>query len=363
MMSEEHVHVIAEAGVNHNGDPELAFALVDAAQQAGADTIKFQTFDAGSLATGAASKAAYQNVTTDPGESQLDMLRRLQLSSAVQRELVEYCSSRQIQFLSAAFDHESLRFLVDELGLRRLKVPSGELTNSPLLLEFARSGAELIVSTGMANLGEVEQALGVIAFGMMDSDASPQGAADFANAYRSRDGQALLRQKLTLLHCTTQYPTLPEDTNLRAIDILRSAFRVRVGFSDHSEGTAIPIAAAARGASVLEKHFTLDRNLPGPDHKSSLEPEELTEMVTGIRAVEQALDGGPKFPGLVELPNIGVARKCLVAARPIKKGARLVPEDLTAKRAGHGIPPTAYWDMLGSVAKRDYREDDIIEQN
>ncbi len=356
------VQVIAEAGVNHNGSPELAFRLVEAAVAARADVVKFQTFKAEDLVTRDAPKAEYQQRTTGAGESQFAMLKRLELSPALHRELKAEAERRGVAFLSTAFDSESLRFLVDELGLATLKLPSGELTNAPFLLEHARTGAALIVSTGMATLAEVEMALGVIAFGRVAGAQERPGAAAFAAAYASPEGQAALRAGVTLLHCTSDYPASPESVNLRAMDTLGAAFALPVGYSDHTLGTAVAVAAVARGACVIEKHFTLDRGLPGPDHAASLEPEELAAMVRDIRAVSAALGDGIKRPSASEGATAAVARKSLVARVDIRQGERITPEHLVILRPGTGLPPARYWDVIGRVARQDYPAGSLIDE-
>lgn len=354
--------IIAEAGVNHNGDEKMAFALVDAAVAAGADIVKFQTFKASALATADAKQARYQQLNTGQSESQLAMLRRLELSYDAHLRLQTYCQQQGIEFLSTAFDELSLEFLLGPLQLTRLKIPSGEITNAPLVLQHARSGNDLIVSTGMANLAEIEAALGVIAFGYSaTSDIRPSPEA-FAKAYASKQGQNALRQKVTLLHCTTEYPAPPTDINLKAMDTLAAAFGLPVGYSDHSAGIHIAVAAVARGATVLEKHFTLDKALPGPDHKASLEPDELTAMVTAVRQVEQALGDGIKRPAHSELANKAVARKSLVAATDISAGETITAKLITCKRPGTGTSPYYYWDLLDQPASRDYREGEQLAE-
>lgn len=348
--------IIAEAGVNHNGDEKMAFALVDAAVAAGADVVKFQTFKASALATADAEQASYQRQNTGQTESQLAMLSRLELSHEVHIRLQTYCRQQGIEFLSTAFDEFSLQFLLGPLQLTRLKIPSGEITNAPLVLQHARSGNDLIVSTGMATLAEIETALGVIAFGYTAAcDARPSAEA-FATAYASKQGQHALRQKVTLLHCTTEYPAPATDINLKAMDTMAAAFGLPVGYSDHSAGIHIAVAAVARGATVLEKHFTLDKTLPGPDHKASLEPDELTAMVAAIRQVEQALGDGIKRPAPSELANKAVARKSLVAATDITAGETITAKLIACKRPGTGSSPYQYWDFLDQPATRDYRE-------
>jgi N-acetylneuraminate synthase len=354
--------VIAEAGVNHNGRKDLAFKLIDAAHSAGADIVKFQTFKAKSLVTKKARQADYQVSNTKVVESQLDMLSKLELSYDDHLELFNYCQKLGIEFLSTAFDSGSLKFLVEKVGLKRLKIPSGEVTNAPFVLEHARTGCDLIVSSGLTNLSEIESVLGVIAFGLTASKDCRPSESLFAEAYASYEGQRALRNKVTLLHCTTEYPAPFSDINLRAIKTLASAFKLPVGFSDHSDGISMPLASIAFGISVLEKHFTLDKTMEGPDQKASLDPVELKEMVDGIRHVEVALGDGVKRPTLSELKNKGVIRKSLVAEHEIKPGGIFTTENLGIKRPGDGISPYKYWDYLGKFASKAYLPGDMIDE-
>ncbi|OKA70932.1 N-acetylneuraminate synthase [Vibrio parahaemolyticus] len=352
--------IIAEAGVNHNGQEELAFALVDAAHEAGADIVKFQTFKAKNLVTEEAKQAEYQVTNTKKQESQLAMLSRLELSYEIHHDLVKYCNSLGIEFLSTAFDLESLDFLVTDLGLTRLKLPSGELTNAPLVLAHARTGCDLIVSTGMATLSEIEAALGVIAFGYTAAQDEKPSMLGFQEAYASEAGQKALKEKVTILHCTTEYPAPMAEINLRSMDTLGRAFDLAAGYSDHSEGITIPIAAVARGAVLIEKHFTLDKNMEGPDHKASLEPQELGAMVKAIRQIEVALGSSVKTPTESEVKNKAVARKSLVAATDIKEGEELTELNLTIKRPGSGLSPYRYWELIGSKATKGYKAGELI---
>ena len=356
------VFIVAEAGCNHNGDRELAFQLVDVAVGAGADAVKFQTFKAENLVTRSAAKADYQNKTTDPDETQFVMQKRLELKHKTHHELIDYCNKKGIEFLSSAFDLDSLSFLVNDLSLRTLKIPSGEITNGPLLLAYSQTDCDLIISTGMATLGEVEHALSVVAFGLVNGKSSQvqPSRATFWQAYSSPKGQQLLKKKVRLLHCTTEYPAPLEDINLNAMLTMRNAFGLRTGYSDHTEGIAVSIAAAALNATLIEKHFTLDRSLPGPDHKASLEPDELRRMVTSIRTIELAMGSGSKVPMPSEMKNRDIARKSLVAASDIKKGDIFTEENLTTKRPGTGISPMAYWDTLGDEAQHDHGENEVI---
>ena len=354
------VYVIAEAGVNHNGSIEQAKRLVDVAAEAGADAVKFQTFKADKLVSRAARKADYQVANMGTSESQHEMIKKLELDDAAHEVLIQHCKLRGIEFLSTPFDLESLDLLARTFDLSRIKLPSGDITNAPLLLAAARTGKPAILSTGMSTLGEIETALAVLAFGYTEADAPPSLAA-FQGAYGSAAGQKALQDKLTLLHCTTEYPAPFAEVNLRAMATLRDAFGLRVGYSDHTPGIAIPVAAVALGAVLIEKHFTLDRNLPGPDHKASLEPEELRQMMQSIREVETALGSAIKQPAASELRNRPVARKSLVAACDIAKGQLFTPENLAIKRPGDGISPIHYWDWLGKTAERDYQQDDKVQ--
>lgn len=354
------VFVIAEAGVNHNGSLDRAMELIDAAAAARADAVKFQTFRASAIVSHHARKAAYQERTTGADESQLDMIKRLELSEADHRALTAHAQGAGIEFLSTPFDEQSLDMLVCELKLRTIKIASGEITNAPLLLRIAQSGCRIILSTGMSTLAEVEAALGVLAFGMLPPSGAPSPKA-FKQAFASQRGLELLRERVMLLHCTTEYPAAVGEVNLLAMETMRNAFDLPVGYSDHTEGIHIAIAAVAQGACTIEKHFTLSRALPGPDHKASLEPGELTAMVAAIRDVEAALGNGVKQPSPTEIRNRAVVRKSLVAARDIASGEALTAEALTCKRPGGGISPMHYWEWLGRPAQRSYAADELIE--
>lgn len=353
-------YIIAEAGVNHNGSEELAFKLVDAAYEAGADVVKFQTFKAKNLVTAFAEQASYQQNNMQRKESQLEMLSRLELSYDSHHKLIAYCQKKGIEFLSTAFDHESLDFLVNDLGLKTLKIPSGELTNAPLVLAHAKTGCDLIVSTGMASLAEIEKALSVIAYGYLSPDACLPDENSFEKAYSSGEGRLLLKSKVTLLHCTTEYPAPFDEVNLKVMDTLAQAFELPVGYSDHTQGISVPVAAAARGAVIIEKHFTLDKNMEGPDHKASLEPDELKSMVQAVRQVEAALGRGIKGPTPSEADNKHAARKSLVASCLIKKGEMFTEDNICVKRPGTGLSPYRYWDMLERKAHKDYQPGDLI---
>ncbi len=328
--------VIAEAGVNHNGDLRLAKQLVDAACDAGADVVKFQTFQASQLTTKNAGQAAYQQKNLDKKEGQLAMLKHLELKPEQHTELIEYCQNKNIEFLSTAFDMPSIELLAS-LGPKRWKVPSGEITNLPYLREVGGQGKPVILSTGMANLGEIEAALAVL----------------------ERAGTC--RKQITVLHCTTEYPAPFEEVNLRAMNTMGKAFDVAVGYSDHTVGISVPIAAVAMGASVIEKHLTIDCNLPGPDHKASIEPDQFAAMVQGIKSIEQALGDGIKRPTPSEISNLPIVRKSLVAARPIRVGELFNKSNLTAKRPGTGISPMDWDAWIGRKALRDFAADELIE--
>lgn len=358
---ETHTFIIAEAGVNHNGSLERALELVRIAAEAGADAIKFQTFKADRIASATAPKADYQSRNTGDDGSQIAMLKALELSDDQHRTLVKASAAAGIEFMSTPFDEESATFLVDDIGVKRLKIGSGELTNAPLLLHLARTGKAVILSTGMATLDEVEMALSVLAFGYTDAETTKPTAENFRAAYDSPAGKKVLGDNVTLLHCTSDYPAAPETINLRAMDALVDAFGLPVGFSDHSEGLYISAAAVALGAVVIEKHFTVDRTLPGPDHQASLEPVDLALMVQAVRAVEQSLGTGVKEPVAAERNTAAVARKSLVALKDIAEGAEFTSQNLGVKRPGTGVSPIELWRYLGTKATRAYRRDDMIE--
>ena len=329
--------IIAEAGVNHNGDLALARQLVRVAADAGADLVKFQTFVADRITSADAPKAEYQKAATGTAESQQEMIRRLELSRADHEALIDECRDAGIGFFSTGFDPESIDLLV-ELGIDRIKVPSGEITNLPLLRHIAAKGLPVRLSTGMADLAEIEAAIAVLEQG------------------------GIARSDLTVLHCNTQYPTPMEDVNLTAMARIGEAFGIGYGYSDHTLGIEVPIAAVALGATVIEKHFTLDRTMPGPDHQASLEPGELAAMVAAIRNIERAMAGdGIKRPSPSECGNRAIARRSLVAARPISAGEQFGPDNLAAKRPGTGLSPMLWDDVIGRPAPRDFAADELIE--
>lgn len=334
--------IIAEAGVNHNGSLEIAKKMIDVAVKAGVDAVKFQTFKAEKVVTAKAPKAKYQIKNMERAESQLEMLKKLELSRSAHRQLISYCKKKKILFMSTPFDEESADFL-NKLGMNIFKIPSGEITNKPLIQHIAKKGKPIILSTGMSYLGEVEKAIHWIQEG------------------KRRITRSTLVQPLTLLHCVSSYPAVFEDVNLLAMKTMRKAFGLPVGYSDHTLGIEIPIAAAALGATIIEKHFTLDRSMPGPDHKASLEPHELKSMVLAIRNIEKARGNGFKKPSLSELKNREIARKSIVAAKGIKRGEIFTGENLTLKRPGTGLSPIEWDRVMGKTAIRDFKEDELIE--
>jgi N-acetylneuraminate synthase len=352
-------YIIAEAGVNHNGDIEMAKLLTEIAAEAGADAVKFQTFKAEKVISKHAPKAEYQKKTTNEIESQLDMVKSLELDEDAHRILIEHCQSRNVEFLCTPFDLDSIDLLAHKLNLPRIKIPSGEITNGSYLLHVAKTGKPVILSTGMSTLGEVETALSVLAFGYLAKHDKPS-LEKFRDAFCSEAGRETLEEKVTLLHCTTEYPAPFEEVNLRAMSTMRTAFGLSVGLSDHTPGIVVPIAAVALGAIVIEKHFTLDRNLPGPDHKASLEPDELKAMVTAIRNIKAAMGNGQKVPMSSELKNRDIARKSLVAAKQIYMGEKFSSSNLNMKRPGKGLSPMKYWELIGEISKKDYDTDELI---
>ncbi|GMA61014.1 N-acetylneuraminate synthase [Alicyclobacillus fastidiosus] len=360
-MRRSRTFVVAEIGVNHNGSLALAKKLVDAAVAAGADAVKFQSFHAESLVSSTAPKADYQKDSLEDTEPQYEMLRKLQLSIADHGVLRRYCEERHIEFMSTPFDMESVRMLVRDLNVTRIKIASGEVTNFPLLVEIARAKKPVILSTGMCTLGEVESALAALAFGFIHTTSSEPTLTEFYHAYCSTDGQIALSQKVCLLHTTSEYPAPMEQVNLRAMNTLEQAFRLPVGLSDHTQGFSVAIAAVARGAAMIEKHITLDCSMEGPDHSASMEPDGFKQMVKCIREVEIALGSALKHPMPSERGNAQVSRKSIVAAMPIAQGDIFNAENLTAKRPGTGISPMYYWELLGKVAPRPYKKDEMIE--
>lgn len=352
--------IIAEAGVNHNGSLDLALKLVDVAADAGADIVKFQTFDAKALATAGAARAQYQVDNIGEDGSQLEMLQALSLDEASHVAIADHCAARGIAFMSTAFDFRSFEFL-KRFDMPYIKIPSGDLTFGPMLLAAGESGGRVILSTGMGNLDEIGDALAVLAYGRLNPDRH----ANLATMREHMGGDAArvaLRDFVTVLQCVTQYPCPAAYANLAAMDTIRDAFGLPVGYSDHTLGIAVPIAAVARGACMIEKHVTLDRTMAGPDHAASLEPGQFAEMVAAIRDVEVAIGDGVKQANPAEIDNIAVARRSLVAARTIGAGEPFAADMLTAKRPGTGLSPMHHWDVLGEPAARDYAVDEAIER-
>jgi len=330
------VFIIAEAGVNHNGSPELAKKLIDAAVEAGADAVKFQTFKADKLVSKCAQKADYQKQATSVDETQHDMIKKLELDGNAHQVLINYCEDKGIMFLSTPFDHDSVD-LLNSFEIPIFKIPSGEITNLPYLRHIGRLDKEVILSTGMANLDEVQDALEVLI----------------------KAGTS--KEKISVLHATTEYPCPIDEVNLHAMHTISNAFGVKVGYSDHTQGIEVSIAAVAMGACVIEKHFTLDRTMEGPDHKASLEPEELKAMVRAIRHIEQALGDGVKRPSKSEQKNISIARKSILASRSIKMGETFSDNNLIVKRPGNGISPMRWDEIVGQKATRNFSVDELIE--
>lgn len=355
-------YIIAEAGVNHNGSISRAKKLIDIAKASGADAVKFQTFLANALVTKSAPLANYQKSKVSDS-TQLKMLQKLELSKNDFLLLKKYAASKQIDFLSTPFDLESLFFLLKELRLTQVKISSGDLLNAQLLLEAARANVKIILSTGMATIQEIEQALGVLCFGYSNEyiKAVPS-TKKFSAAYKNKNARKAMQKKVTILHCTTEYPAPFDEINLLAISLMKQRFQCTIGYSDHTEGSAVSVAAVALGAQVIEKHFTISKRLKGPDHKMSLNPAELRDFITNIRNTEAALGEGKKEPTKSELKNKSICRKSLVAAKNIAKGEKFSLENITTKRPGTGISSMKFWDFLGKVAAKNYSEDILIKE-
>ncbi|MTI11390.1 N-acetylneuraminate synthase [Curvivirga aplysinae] len=357
----KNVYIIAEAGVNHNGELSRAFDLVDIAAETGADAVKFQTFKADELTTQRAETCDYQRSATKGAVSQQDMLRALELSEEEFCMLAEHCAKKNIEFMSTGFDIKSLDFLTSKTKIKRVKIPSGEMVNPFLLLHAARTNLPIIISTGLASLEEVKLSIGVISYGLAHPHSIPT-REEALEQLESKQNYDLLREKITILHCTSAYPAPMSDINLNAIRTLHDEFELDIGFSDHSQGINASLGAVAVGAKVIEKHFTLDKNLPGPDHKASLSPKELNELVSGIRDIERALGSGQKQPSSSESKNKLAVRGSLVASCKISKDEILTEENLTAKRPGDGLHPMAFLDLNGQKASKQYDPDDLIKE-
>jgi len=360
MINKKKVLIIAEAGVNHNGSVDQAKKMVDIAVEAKADIIKFQTFNTDLCISKNAKKASYQKRSTDKDETQYEMVKKLELSYSEYLNISNYSHKKGIQFISTAFDLPSLDFLSKELNVPFLKIPSGDVLNGPLLLNAAKTGKKIILSTGMCSLGDIEMALGVLAFGYINDNKAKPSLESFKSSYYSDLGRKFLEENVTLLHCTTEYPAPFNEVNLKAMNTLKVAFNLNVGLSDHSEGIVVPIGAVAMGAKVIEKHFTIDKNMEGPDHQASLSPSELKNMIQSIRKIEESLGETIKIPRTSEQKNMQIAKKTLVSTRKILKGEILKEEDIAFKRAGGGIDPINFWNMVGSKAIKNYDIDDVI---
>lgn len=353
------IYIIAEAGVNHNGDINKAFALIEKASESRADAVKFQTFKTDQLVTKKAKKADYQRKNKKEDETQYEMLKKLELSFEDHSRLANYSKQKNIDFLSTAFDFESLNFLAYRLKLKKLKISSGDLTNAPLLLEYAKTKRNLILSTGMSNLKEIEEALKVISYGLLGG--SKPSMESINKSYSSLEGREKLKKKVTLLHCTSEYPAPISEINLKSILTLQDTFGLEVGYSDHTKGINASLCAASLGATVIEKHFTLDKNDEGPDHGASLEPEELSSLVKNIREIEIYLGDGKKVPTKSELKNLLISRKSLVALTNIDKEDNFSKNNLGVKRPGTGRSPMEYWSMIGKKSDKKYSKDDLID--
>lgn len=359
MQKQDGVFIIAEIGVNHNGDLDKALQLIDAAVDAGADAVKFQSYRTESLVSQSTKMAKYQQTNVQADISQFALLKQYELTRAQHILLKRHCLQRGIAFLSTPFDHDSLAMLIESCQVEKIKVGSGDLTNYPLLFAIAKERVPVIISTGMADLTDIQHALQALALGFTQPNEQPTMDASRL-AYYSDEGQAALASFVTVLQCTTAYPAPPQGINLKAMQTIRHAFHLPVGFSDHSEGIHIAIAAAALGASVIEKHITLDRNLPGPDHQASIEPDTFTQMVTGIRDIELALGDGLKRPSVDALENAKVATRVIVAAKKINAGETFSEKNLMVKRAGLGLSSQHYWALLGNKATKNYVLDEVI---
>jgi len=353
------VYIIAEAGVNHNGSLTRALSMINVAAQAGADAIKFQSFNPEDLASPSADKADYQKKHSPDNESQLDMLKKLALTKNQQLQLATACHKRGIDFLSSPFDIDSASFLMNEIHPKFLKIGSGEITNGPLLYHIAQHDYPMVLSTGMSSLEEVKNALALICFCYLNKTTTPTEAL-VQQTYQSQQAKAILQKNVCLLHCTTEYPCPFEQVNLRAMQSLQTTFQLSTGLSDHSRGYYVPIAAVAMSAAIIEKHFTLDKTLAGPDHQASLDPQELSDMVNAIRITEMTMGNPVKQASYSEQKNRPVARKSLVAACDIKQGEAFTLHNLTTKRPGHGISPMEYWNLLGKTSTHNYSKNDLI---
>ena len=353
--------IIAEAGVNHNGNVKTAMEMIEVAADAGADAVKFQTFQSELVVSKSAPKADYQMQTTGKTESQYEMIKKLELSVDEHRELIAHSKKCGVEFMSTPFDHPSLEMLTGAFGLKTIKIASGEITNYPFLLAAARVAKNVILSTGMSTIDEVRDAIGVLAFGFTGNFTSAPKNSDFAKAYSSGEGRAALEKRVTLLHCTTEYPAPVAEVNLKAMSAMADTFSVPVGYSDHTEGIHVSLAAVARGATVIEKHFTMDKDLPGPDHSASLEPNELRALVSGARDIVLALGDGIKQPTATEKRNLNIVRRSIIATRSIRKGEKFSPDNISCKRPGDGVSANHWYEVLGASSPKDFEADQLID--
>ena len=355
-------YIIAEAGVNHNGKFHLAKKLIDIAKKSGADAVKFQIFKSEDVVTPSAVKAKYQYINTGINETQLAMIKKLELNKTDFIKLKKYADNLNLDFLITAFDSGSLNFIIDKLKVKRLKIPSGEITNGPFILEHARYGLDIILSTGMANISEISKAISIIAFGYLNKNNKKiPSSEDLYNSLKSTEGKNLLKKKVTILHCTTEYPAPASELNLNAINEMRRRLNLQIGYSDHSNGLIAAIAAVALDVRILEKHFTISKNMRGPDHKASLSPRELFIFVKNIREAEIMMGNGLKTPSISEIKNMNIARKSIVALRNIKKGERFSPKNIGCKRPGNGITPMKYWNLINKKSKKNFLKDELIK--
>ncbi|PPR78476.1 MAG: N,N'-diacetyllegionaminic acid synthase [Alphaproteobacteria bacterium MarineAlpha2_Bin1] len=360
MVTDNKIIFIAEAGVNHNGDIDNAFQLIDVAANAGADIIKFQYYKTEKLLKKDTPKAEYQKRNTSISETQFEMLKKFELANSDIKKLIERCDDKGIEFLATPFDEESLNELIS-YGIKRIKIPSGEITNGPLLLKSARSNLPLILSTGMSNIKEIEDALGLIVFGYLEKNKEIDSHSEIKKHLYTENFYSTLNNFVTVLHCTSQYPAPLNSINLNTMREISKKFNVPIGYSDHSEGSVVAIASAALGAKVIEKHFTLNKNLPGPDHKASIEPKELSCLIKSIRDVELVMGSYKKKALEIEVGNRSIARKSLTARKEIKKGTEFSRDNLIALRPGNGVSPMKIWDFIGKKSNKSYKIGELIE--
>jgi N-acetylneuraminate synthase len=354
------VYVIAEAGVNHNGSLKLAKKLVDEAYKCGADAVKFQTFITEDCLSLNIEKANYQENNTGSG-TQFEMVKKLELSFDDHLEIYNYCKSVGIDYMTTAFDIKSLNFVNERFDVKSLKIGSGEITNLPLILAHSKSGKNIILSTGMCSLGDIELALGVLAFGFINDPEKEVNLKNFYEAFVSEEGQSKLTKYVTLLHCTTEYPAPFNEVNLNVLNTFKRAFNCKIGYSDHTQGIVVPILSVAYGVSVIEKHFTLDNDMEGPDHKASLEPSEMLAMVNGIRQASLSLGRTIKLPTKSEVNNLSIVRKVILAKSTIQQGEIFTEENLCIKRSKGTLNPSQYWEILGTIANKHYEAEEAIE--